>query len=394
MRKLLVFCIIILCGTEVFAQQSMPRFEIPTARSNGMGGAHVAYTDNVFALLVNPAATMRVEQKSFFALSPTVFSPQTTFELVPDIMKTLMDGDTSSLGNALNTLSASNGKMPLGLDLRELPLSIAWVADGFGFGLWDRIFVNPNISGTNVVVDAYVDLIMPVGFAFRILETDSHSIDAGITVKPFARAIAHESTNISDLIGNSFDTDNISAPLIAGAGVDAGILYRWDIGLSAGVSFDDIFTRGTVVYNILGTDPNSYYYVPFTINAGVAYDLSIGKLLNLTFAADYRDLVNLFQQDDYSKRNALLGIGLGVQVSLFDIIKLRAGMSEMLPSVGLGFDFGPFEIDAAYYGREFGNEPGQLSGAALDLTMAIRPGARKRAWPWTKGSVVGLFTKD
>jgi hypothetical protein len=391
MKKIITFCMI-LCGAAAFAQEAMPRFEMPTARSNGMGGTHVAYTDNVFALLVNPAAIMRVEQRSFFAISPTLLSPESTFGLI-DPVQSMTDGDTSALGDAMDTLSKNEGKIPLGFDIREFPLSIAWVADGFGFGLWDRIFVNPNIVGTNVIVNIYADVILPIGFAFKILDNESHSIDAGITVKPFVRVLAHESVKITKLMDDDFDfADDIAVPLIAGAGFDLGLLYRWDIGLSAGLTFDDVFTRGAVVSDIVGTDDNTYY-VPFTMNFGLAYDVRFLRIITLTVMFDYRDIVNLFEQDDYLERNALLGIGAGIQIGLFDIFKLRAGMSEMLPAVGIGFDLGPFEIDAAYYGKEFGNEPGQLSAAALDLTIAIRPGAKKRNWPWTRGSLIGLFTK-
>jgi hypothetical protein len=390
MKKILVVCMI-LCGAAVFAKEPMPRFEIPAARSNGIGGHHVAYTDNVFALLVNPAAIMRVEQRSFFALSPTLISPQSTFKLLGP-MQDMIGGDTSALGEAMDTFSKNKGKIPLGFDLREFPFSIAWVADGFGFGLWDRIFVNPSIVGTDVMIDAYADVMLPIGFAFKILDTEHHSIDTGITVKPFARVIASDYVSIPELMNNDFDfEERFSVPLIAGFGFDLGLLYRWDIGLSAGLTFDDIFSRGWVVNDIVGTSKDDAYYVPFTMNFGVAYNLRLA-FMTFTLAFDYRDVVNLFQQDDYSKRNALLGMGAGFQIGFFNIIKMGIGMNEMLPAVGLGFDFGAFKIDAAYYGKEFGLEPGQLSAAALDLTIAIRPGAKKRNWPWTRGSLVGLFT--
>jgi hypothetical protein len=305
----------------------------------------------------------------------------------------MIGGDTSALGDAMDVLSKNKGKIPLGFDLREFPLSIAWVADGFGFALWDRIFVNPSIVGTNVVVNAYADVMLPIGFAFRILNTESHSIDAGITLTPFARAMASDWVSITELMDNDSDfLDDISVPLIAGAGVDLGLLYRWDIGLSAGVTFNDVFTRGWVVQDLIGTaGEDNTYYVPFTMDFGVAYELRLA-FITFTLAFDYRDIVNFFEQDDYLKRNALLGIGAGFQLGLFNVIKMRVGISDMLPSVGLGFDLGPFEIDAAYYGKEFGNEPGTLSAAAMDLTIAIRPGAKKRNWPWTRGSLIGLFT--
>jgi hypothetical protein len=67
-------------------------------------------------------------------------------------------------------------------------------------------------------------------------------------------------------------------------------------------------------------------------------------------------------------------------------------MNDLLPAFGIGFDHGFFEIDLAYYGKEFGLEPGLLSAAAVDLTISIRPGAKKRDWPWTRRSLVGLIT--
>jgi hypothetical protein len=403
MKKVLTILAFCVFFTEVvFAQTEMPRLAIPTAQSNGFGGTHTAYTDNVFALLVNPAAIVRVEQRSFFALSPTLFSPQSTFDILPSMID-VIDGDTGALGDAASVLKERNGKIALGLDMREFPFSIAWVADGFGFGLWNRTFINPSIQGEWVDINVYADVMVPVGFGFKILERESHSVDAGITVKPFIRAIAHEKAKITELMDDNYDfIDNLSAPLIAGAGLDVGFLYRWDIGLQAGLTLDDIITRGGLISKLVGKDDISdSYYVPFTMNLGVAYDLRIGRVWEnapsflarsgVAFAFDWRDIISTFQQDDYQKRNAQLNIGLGMEISLIDIFKIRLGMSEMLPAFGIGVDLGTFKFDAAYYGKEFGLEPGQLSAAALDLTIAIRPGAKKRDWPWTRRSLVGLL---
>ena len=397
-----IFTIVLLCSTTLaFAQTAMPRFAIPTARSNGMGGTHVAYTDNVFSLLVNPAAIMRVEQRSFFALSPTLLNPETTFGLMEAVLDAA-GGNMSALGSATNILSEHKGKIALGFDLREFPLSIAWVADGLGFGLWNRIFVNPNIIGTNIVLDAYADMILPVGFGYKILRTGTHDVDVGITVKPFARALLNERIKILDLMDEDYDiSDALSIPMIMGVGFDLGLLYRWDIGLSAGLTLSDIVTRGGVVSDFLG-NASGTYYVPFSLNWGVAYDFNFEQFgqnnsnflstLGFTVAFDWRDFTNVFQQNDYAKRNSALDIGVGLQFSMLDMIKIRLGMSECLPAFGFGVDIGPFELDFAYYGKELGLEPGQLPAAAIDLTFAVRPKAKKRDWPWAQRSLVGLIT--
>jgi hypothetical protein len=401
-EKTAVF-ILLFCAAEVFAADvAMPRFAMPTARDSGMGGTHVAYTDNVFSLLVNPAAMMRVRQRSFFAVSPTLFSPQSTFGLINAIEGIVSKGDLGALGDAASILSKQKGKISMGFELKEFPLSIAWVADGFGFGLWDRVFVNPNIIGTNYNFDVYADVILPVGFAFKLLDVNGHAVDAGLTVKPFARVRAHETGNLMALMDTDTNfIDSMSAPLIIGAGFDLGFLYRWDRGLSAGLTFDDIVTRGGVAANLYGSDSNTYF-VPFSMNMGLAYDFKLGQIwksapaflakTSLSFAADWRDLTNIFQQDNYSKRNAALDLGLGTQLSLGGLFNLRLGLNEMLPAVGMGFDLGPFELDAAYYGKELGLEPGQLSIAALDLTFAIRPGAKKRNWPWARRALSDIIS--
>jgi hypothetical protein len=137
------------------------------------------------------------------------------------------------------------------------------------------------------------------------------------------------------------------------------------------------------------------------MNLGVAYDFKLGKFwpdlpsflakMGFAFAFDWHDVINVFQQDDYMRRNAALDIAMGLQISMLDMIMVRFGMNEMLPAFGIGFDFGPIELDLAYYGKELGLEPGQFPVAAVDFTFAVRPGAKKRDWPWTRGSLVGLI---
>lgn len=397
MRKLPIgFVLLTIFFTfPVFAENlAMPPVVIPTAASNGFGGHHVAYTDNVFSLLVNPAAMMRTQQRSFFTLAPSIINPQTTYDLAGALVD-LGKGDTSALGSAADTLSEQKGKIVLGMDLREFPLSIAWVANGFGFGLWNRTFVTAKIIGTHIEAEVYSDVMLPIGFALKIFNFERHSLDVGFTMKPFARAIASKDQKITDLIsGNTSDfIDSINVPVIVGGSFDSGLMYRWAGGLGIGFTFSDFYSRGNVVYNINNSvEDTNTYYIPFTMNLGLSYELKLGKIFGIALAADWRDIANYFKQDDYFNRNYALDFGVGAQLSLFETIRFRAGMSEMLPSVGVGFDFGPLKIDLAYYGKEFGLEPGQLSVAMAELSIAIRPGAQKRSWPWARRSIVGLIT--
>jgi len=390
-KVVLIIFLAALMAMPVFAERvSMPPLAMPTAASSGFGGTHVAYTDNVFSLLVNPAAMMRVQQRSFFSLSASLFNPQSTFEISNAVMDMVSSGDTTQFGTAADTLSRHNGMMALGFELREFPFSIAWVANGFGFGLWNRTFVKTEIIGEHVRATAYSDIMLPVGFAFRVLDMDRHSIDAGFTLKPFVRVMARQRVSIMDLMDDA-DFD-FTAPVILGGGLDLGLLYRWDGGFQAGLTFTDVLSRGTVIANLTDEEDTNNYYIPFAVNAGISYSFRPLSFLGLTLAADWRDIGNFFNQDDYlTSRNFILDFGFGVQASLFNIVYIRMGMSEMLPAVGLGIHLGAVKIDLAYYGREFGYEPGMLSTAVVDLSISIRPGARERNWGWTRRSVFGLF---
>ncbi|GHV67715.1 hypothetical protein AGMMS49928_05370 [Spirochaetia bacterium] len=410
MKKILAI-LMILCAAAVFAEDKlMPRFTVPTAWSNGMGGAHTAYTDDVFALLVNPAALIRAQQRSVFSLSPSILSPETALNLIDPVSSAVGGGSSTtdiikSFGSTLDAISGMGGKIPLGASIREFPLSIAYAANGFGFGLWNTSSFNVNVQGLYVHVSAFEDVILPIGFAFRIYDNGSQSVDAGFTVKGFGRAMASASESILNLASGNTDslTGSLSVPLIVGGGVDLGLMYRTG-GFRLGLTATDVYTRGVVVSTLSGAEDTNNYAVPLNFNFGAAYDLNIGTMWTyaprflaksgLVATFDWRDLGNIFDQDNYlEERNALLNMGLGLELYLGGIFKFRAGLNEMLPAVGAGIHLGFFKLDVAYYGRELGKEPGELSVAALDLTIAIRPEAKKKKWPWAKKPFFGGYVE-
>jgi len=368
---------------------AMPPVVMPNTASNGFGGTHVSYTDNIYSLLVNPAAMMRVEQWNPFTLAPSLFSPQTFFDFASSLGD-LVKGNTGAFGEMLDGIGKRKGKVGLGFDLREFPLSVAWVADGFGLGFWNRVFVNVNLIDANIDANVYGDMMFPFGFAFKILNLENHSIDAGITIKPFLRFWIKESKTLMSLVSADSILGDINIPAMAGGAFNLGLLYRWNRGLQFGLTFNDILS-GTMVLNDTPGNEKTSYYVPFALNMGLSYSFSLA-FVGFTLAADWRDVVNAFHRNDYTRRNSQLDFGVGLEASLFDIFFVCIGMNEMLPACGLGFDLAPFKIDLAYYGKEFGLEPGQLSTAIFEVSVSIRPDAKERNWPWTRRSLIGLLT--
>jgi hypothetical protein len=276
------------------------------------------------------------------------------------------------------------------------PLSFAYTANGLGFGIWDRISVDTRVKGVDIDATVIADVILNYGMSFRLLELGNHEFDAGFVVKPFFRGMAHKEMSGLDLVDDSdMLLKDFNIPLIAGVGFDMGFMYRFYQDFAFGLTADDIFTGGNTVGSAMGSAPSTFYRVPTTLNLGIAYTFRLNRVwkdapfpLEPTYAAfmfDWHDLTNsILAADDYTKRNASLNLGLGLEIGLFNFVKIRLGLNEMLPAVGLGLEAGAFQFNAAMYGKELGKEPGRFSTYVYDFSMAIRLGAEKKEWPWTR----------
>lgn len=404
MKRLVILCLLFR-ALAVFAEDiEMLPVVIPTARNNGMGGDHVAYTDNVYALLVNPAAILQVRQNGMGAFSASLIDPVKTFNTLTslgDMIWGVFNGDMGAFAKLLEIYTKKGGK-PLGFDLREFPLSFAWVSNGLGVGIWNRIFIDQTAVGSQTQHNLYCDVVLPISVAFPIVGTDSHSLDIGITLKPFARIIVQgeldEPTLTSDdLDPASFDTHSI--PLIAGTGIDAGLLYRWDKGFSAGFTVNDIITRGRTI-NTLRGDSDNDYHIPMTMNLGVAYELKIGTFFptvpdflgntGITVAADWRDILAVFWQDNTFKyQNIWQKINAGIEVTLLDMIMVRCGISNLQFVAGAGINIASFQIDASYSTKEFRNKSEHFTAPVLELTFCYRPRAKESNWFWAQNPLIG-----
>jgi hypothetical protein len=379
----------VLSSSFAEGQENMAPLAVSSTRSLGMGGTHVAYTDDVYALFVNPAALQRANQGSGFEFSPAFAGP--FFDLIG---LALSSGDdlTGALGDFAKT---TGGKIPMGIDIRG-PLSIGYTANGLGFGLWNRVHEEATVIGTDIAASVLVDLILNYGMSFSILSLEDHAVDAGFVVKPFLRAKAGMAVTALDAITGGLDNiiDKFNVPLIAGAGFDLGFMYRFRQDLSVGMTIDDVYTGGSRIATLYGNDDGvSSYRAPATLNLGAAYTLRPLPWLGLAFMLDYRDVTNLFQAGDYTRRNPILNLAFGTEVSILQFLKLRFGLNEMLPAAGIGLTAKAFQFNAAIYGRELSNEPAGFSTYALDLSIAIRPETKKKAWPWSRpllNTVLGM----
>ena len=400
MKKIILVLFIVLLAFPVFAQrQALPRLGIPSPMNNGMGGHHVAFTDNVFSLLVNPGAMVQTRQRSFLNLSIGLYSPGLMLDMFGPVMELI--GDAAGDGEIdiqalLEPLAEQGGQFAVGFNIPSIPLiSFASVRNGFGLGFWQTGHFNINLNGINSDALLMVDALFPIGFGFTILDFDSHLLDFGFSIIPFGRTWASFGpASVADIID---DVDKFISDMNVNIGYgmtfSAGLMYRWN-GLRVGASFNDIYTYMEAFQLDFEsgemTDSMVPYDIPFTLDLGAAYEMNLLGLMDLAFMFSWNNVFNIFDQDKYlTNRNAWLDLSLGAQLRLLGFLNFRVGLSEMLPAVGFGLDLGALKIDFSYYGRELGIEPGDFPAAMAELMISIRTQPSPTNRFWNRRSIVG-----
>jgi hypothetical protein len=283
------------------------------------------------------------------------------------------------------------------------PISIGYTANGLGIGAFSRLFVDSRIIGVDVDATAYADFILNFGMSFNVLRLKDHEVSVGFAVKPFVRAFTTLEVDALDLVDDADKfLNDISVPLIVGGGADLGLIYRFKKDLAVGLTVNDVYTVGAEVYNFSSLisdtgksgSSDTIYRTPLSVNPGLAYTFRLANAwasapsaLQSFYAAamiDWRNFDRVFSWDDHAHRNPILDLGAGVELGFFNFLKLRFGMSEMLPMVGIGIEPAVFKLNFAVYGKELGSEPGRFSTMAADLSIAFRPDTKKKNWAWTK----------
>jgi hypothetical protein len=403
LKKTAVLFLVLVSFAAVLSaeEKRMAPLDFPSTAANGMGGSHVAYTNDIFSLFVNPAALQWANQGSIFELSPAIIGPLDKFaksgSKLADSIKSMQEGfgGDSGGGNPFGPLLdiIDGGKLPLGVDLRG-PLSAGYTANGLGFGVFSRVFAQGRIIGTDVDAVVHGDVMLPFGMSFNILRLEDHELAGGVTLKPFFRVRADIELSALELIDDADSLADIPVSMLAGLGSDLGLLYRFRRDLTAGLTVGDIYTFGAKVADFNGTD-DTFFRVPLSLNLGAAYVFrpanfwpqAVPEILQSSYAAvmlDWHNANNIFTWNDRIHRNPILDLGMGAEFGFFNFLKLRLGLYDMLPMIGLGLEPRVFKFNIALYGKELGSEPGINSTMALDISVALRLDTKRREWPWSK----------
>jgi len=349
-------------------------FTIPSARANAMGGVHAAVAGDFQAIFANPAGFVGAEPElSVAALSVGVYGP--VFDMIDSVQTYL---DTEKLD--FSGLIGPHG-LRTGVDVSG-PLSFGYVGEGIGFGVFNRTYVSAAARGLTLDARASEDLLLAGGYAFRFSPWGGHIVDAGFLAKGFLRGTLPIESSILTVTDIGDPVSEKPFDSIAGVGLDLGLRYDFSRLFAAALVCRDIYSPAVVTtYSsaeafIEGSDedPSSRYgQVRPRLDVGVSYSPRIvlfeRYISGLVLALDYHDILDLYE---LIPRNPILNIGLGAELQLLDVLSLRAGIADALPSAGFGLDMRFVRLDFTMRGREFGYDPGYMPVFAMDLDLLFR----------------------
>ena len=354
----------------VFSYGSLEPFNFPSARAAALGGHHVAAGDDFYSLFSNPASLRSVEEQfSIAALSLSVHGP--VFELLDLFFEKHDDFDISGI--------IGKRGFAAGIDLGG-PLAAGWVGRGKGIGLFNRTMINARVSGTRIRPVASEDFLLVGGYSHRVMDKNSHILDAGFLAKGFARGEISLDASIFSA-ANAFD-DFWSSPFrtTLGLGVDLGVRYAYKNGLALALVYHDAYSPAlTTHYETFqrfrdgNSISKSYSTLRPRLDAGISYTLKgivLEKYISqMVFMADYFDIMDY--QNTLS-RNPLLNIGIGAEIRLLDALDLRFGIGDALPAVGIGLNLTFMRLEFGFRGRELGKDPGIQPVYSLELDFIFR----------------------
>lgn len=366
-RFLIVWLTFVIGSFSVFASE----FLTPTVldvRAAGMGGSYLCDFKQPFVLLNNPCG-MSFSGKQ-------VFLPSLAFDLggPPAAASKLFDLVKSSDGGSMtdmlvDMLKESNGIF-IDLDMM-LPLTFSRVANNWGIGFYNNIFVRgdlPSISSVTAIAGG--DLMLAGGFSVPILNNDFHRLSLGISTKLVGRFNIIYTGSVTGL--TSMEFDSLPADMTLAAGFDVGATYiLWDI-LSLSAVWKDLYLGmshglGTITSMSFSNEEEWRKFMQngdLSLGVGVQVPTGILKKVLTSFSVyvDYDSFTSIFNKEKaVFLPHPLLNLSAGLEAVLFKTIALRFGMRGPYLAAGAGIDLGPFHLSMAIYGKEKGIDPGASS---------------------------------
>ncbi|MAV90125.1 MAG: hypothetical protein CL676_01800 [Bdellovibrionaceae bacterium] len=357
--QLSLSAILLLIFTSISSQAAdiLPIYS--STRALGMGNAHYGLVDDSASLFYNPAGLARFRGISWkiFGVGAGVGT-----DVISNVDKVQGFSDETQFADTLSSLygkkisTTANGNMALTLPF----VSVA----AYNHTYLSAILNNP------VYPELPLRFINDYGYAIGLGIPIFPFMHGGIALKRIKRSgveKTYKASNLTDL-----NPETIKSDL-----TQWGVGYAMDIGGNFYIDapFVDI-VLSSVWQNVGDTQfrsDNNSDIPPEKSNLGVGAAVLID--LPLISVSPAIDINHLNRADVQLMRK----INLGVEVGL-PLIDLRAGFQQGYYTLGAGFGLGPIQIDAASYGVELGEYPGQIEDRRYMVELSLELGIRSLAF--------------
>ena len=362
--------------------------QFPSARMSALGGMHAALADDISVLMSNPAGFRSAPPQISIAelttnLSGPIFSiADVVFRIAGGTSPTslLLEPDVQNLLTSLYAGATIGG-----------PIALGYIGDGLGFGFFNSTGMTFATEGTvpTVTTTMKEDLLFVAGYGFRIPLADrlQSTLDFGFSVKAFSRASVEWSESILSffsLLTSPSPSDFLNQPftLDVGFGFDAGALYAWNKTISVGLVARNLYSpvarnayTSVNAFTSGAASTTSYGIAPLDLALGVVYTPRLGflesYLSNPKLMLDYGDMIDFWTHPDTAS-NPVLHFGLGAEVTLLDVLALRAGFGDGYFSAGLGLNLTAVHLDLSMFGTELSGQPGLRPSYNLIMSTSFR----------------------
>lgn len=326
-------------------------FEInTTVRALGMGNAYTAVVNDGHSIFYNPAGLARANGYYWSILDLQLgLSGRDAFETLANAQ------DAAQFANTLQALYGKN----------------VWISGGgrtilampnFGITYYDNfdasMYVDNPVS-PELMLNVINDMAIGASFAFELLP----GLHFGGTLKRIQRTGTRRpigSDELADLnpdtVFANYDQNGI------GYSADLGVNLIFPAPMEPTISF---------VYKNMGN--TSFRAVSGNAPPGDDQEMIVGLaakidtgVVTITPALDFKYLLSYREQ--LGKK-----LNLGLEVS-FPVIDARAGFHQGYYTYGVGVDLGLFRVDAATYGVEMGEYPGQKEDRRYVLQFIMELG--------------------
>ncbi len=339
MRKYLLLTIFFIFTSSICCAAEYP-YIYKGFRPMGMGGAFVAVSNDANALYYNPAGLADIDsiRASIFGLE--IEAGENSTSLITDAL----DTDFGNASESAQFLRDHMGdRSHLGLAIVPSYSMPRFAVTVIGSGRMDldvRDRQYPKLD-----VDVINDIGAGVGYAHPFLD---NNLLVGASAKYIHRQSLTKEYTVADLSDEFSDTLRDDLKKGSGILVDLGAIYKLgkfgfadpQVGISAN--------------NLIGGKLGSAADATQHIDIGLAASKDLG-ITAATFAIDYVDIFNEFDQDDdLAKR-----LRLGAEFKFWEIVYVRAGLYQGYLTAGLNLEAKIVRIDLLTYAEEVGAYAGQ-----------------------------------